>query len=133
MPGLPASTNLLEGTAVTRTSTKLLAGLAVTALAAAALAAVVNHRLGQKPDHDARARLDELDARLDAAENPGSDRPSTRFGRILDNLQRGEGVSVGRLRRWITGVRDGTLSPEQATVAESDFGALEREADQGGV
>jgi len=118
---------------MTKPSTKLIAGLAVATLAAAALAAVVNYRLGQKPDHDARARLDELDARLDAAGSPDSGRPSTRIGRILDNLQRGEGISVGRLRRWITGVRDGTLSPEQATVAESDFDALEREADQGGV
>ena len=114
-------------------STKIIAGLAVATLAAGALAAVVNYRLGQKPDHDARARLDELDARLDVAENPGSDRPSTRIGRLLDNLQRGEGISVGRLRRWIRGVRDGTLSPEQATVAESDFDALEREADRDGV
>ena len=30
-------------------------------------------------------------------------------------------------------MRQGTLSDEQATLAESDFDALEREADQGGV
>jgi hypothetical protein len=53
--------------------------------------------------------------------------------RVLDSLQRTQGISAGRLRHWIAGVRHGTLSDDQAAVAESDFGALEREADQGGV
>jgi hypothetical protein len=118
---------------VTRTTTKALAGVAVAALAAAGVAAVVNYRRGQKPDPEERAHLDELDARLNVAEEPGSDTPPGRIGRILDSLQRNQGISVGRLRSWISGVRQGTLSPEQATVAESDFDALEREADQGGV
>jgi len=112
---------------VARTTTKVLAGVAVAALAAAAVAAVVNYRQGRQPDDDERANLDELDARLDPAEGPG------RTGRILDSLQRNRGISVPRLRRWITGVRQGTLGPGQAIVAESDFEALEREADQGGV
>jgi hypothetical protein len=118
---------------VTRTTTKVLAGVAVAALAAAGVAAVVNHRRGQEPDPDERAYLDELDARLDQAEKSSSDTPPGRIGRVLDSLQRNQGISVGRLRRWVTGVRQGTLSPEQATVAESDLDALEREADQGGA
>jgi len=118
---------------VTRTTTKVLAGVAVAALAAAGVAAVVNYRRGQRPDPDEHAHLDELDARLDAAENPGGDAAPSHIGRILDGLQRNQGVSIGRLRRWITGVKQGTLSPEQASVAESDFDSLEREADQGGV
>jgi hypothetical protein len=118
---------------VTRTTAKVLAGVAVAALAATAVAAVVNYRRGQKPDPDERAHLDELDARLSMAEEPGSDTPPGRIGRVLDSLQRNQGISVRRLRRWITGVRQGTLSPEQATLAESDFDALEREADQGGL
>jgi hypothetical protein len=116
-----------------RTTTKVLAGVALATLAAAGVAAVVNHRRGQKPDPEERAHLDELDTRLDVAEEPHSDAPPGRIGRILDSLQRNQGISVGRLRSWITGVRQGTLSPEQAAVAESDFDALEREADQGGV
>jgi len=118
---------------VTRKTTKVLAGVAVAALAAAGVAAVVNYRRGQKLDPDERAHLDELDARLNMAEQPGTGTPPGRIGRILDGLQRRQGISVGRLRRWITGVKQGSLTPEQATVAESDFGALEREADQGGV
>lgn len=116
-----------------RTTTKVLAGVAVAALAAAGVAAVVNYRRGHKPDPDERAHLDELDARLSDAEEPGSETPPGRIGRILESLQRNQGISVGRLRGWITGVRQGTLSPEQAAVAESDFDALERQADQGGV
>jgi hypothetical protein len=118
---------------VTRTTTKVLAGVAVAALAAAGVAAVVNYRRGQKPDPDEHAHLDELDARLTEADASGSDTPPGRIGRILDGLQRSQGISVGRLRRWITDVKRGTLSPEQAIVAESDLSALEREADQGGV
>lgn len=118
---------------MTRTTTKVIAGVAVAALAAAGAAAVVNYRRGLRPDPEQRARLDELDARLDGAEEPGSGTPPDHIGRILNSLQRNQGISVGRLRSWITGVRQGTLSPEQAIVAESDFDALEREADQGGV
>jgi hypothetical protein len=111
----------------------VLAGVAVAALAAAGVAAVVNYRRGQKPDPEERAYLDELDARLTAADESGSDTPPSRIGRILGSLQRSQGISVRRLRRWINDVKKGTLSPEQAIVAESDLGALEREADQGGV
>lgn len=117
---------------MTRSSTNLLAGVAVAALAAAVVAAVVNYRQGQKPDPGERAKLDELDARLTLAAGPGNAAPG-RLGRILDGLQRNQGVSVGRLRAWITGTRQRTLSPEQTIMAESDFGALEKVADQGGV
>jgi hypothetical protein len=111
----------------------VLAGIAVAALAAAGVAAVVNYRRGHNPDPEVHAHLDELDARLNAAEEARGNTPPSRIGRILDSLQRNQGISVGRLRSWITGARLGTLSPEQATVAESDFAALEREADQGGA
>jgi hypothetical protein len=111
----------------------VLAGVAVAALAAAALAAVVDHRLGRKPGPQERARLDELEARLDLAEQPGTDTPQARTARMLDGLQRTDGISIRRLRNWLTGLKNGTLSPEQATVAESDFDALEREADRGGL
>lgn len=114
-------------------STKVLAGVAVAALAAAGVAAVVNYRQGRRPDPEQRAYLEELDARLEAAEGPGTDAQPGRLGRILDTLQRNRGVSVRRLRSWINGVRQGTLSPEQATVAESDLDALERDAAQSGV
>jgi len=116
-----------------RTTTKVLAGVAVTALAAAGVAAVVNYRRGQQPDPAEHAHLDELDARLRVADEPDPATPPGRIARILDNLQRNQGISVGRLRGWIAGMRQGTLSDEQATLAESDFDALEREADQGGV
>ena len=67
------------------------------------------------------AHLDALNARLEvSAASDG--RPAAESG-----------ISVERLRRWITGVRQGTLCPEEATLAESDLGALEREADQGGI
>lgn len=106
-------------------SAKVLTGVAVAALAAAGAAAVVNYRQGRRPDPEQRAYLEELDARLEAAEGPGADPPPGRLGRILDTLQRNRGVSVRRLRGWINGVRRSTLSPEQANVAESDFDALE--------
>jgi hypothetical protein len=119
---------------VTRTTTtKVLAGIALATLAAAAVAAIVNHRQGHKPDPDGPAYLDELDVRLNAAEQPGSDKRVGLIGRILDGMQRNQDISVTRLRRWIAGMRQGTLSPEQAIVAESDFDALEREAQQGGL
>jgi hypothetical protein len=111
----------------------VLAGVAVAALAAAGVAAIVNYRQGRRPDPEQRAYLEELDARLEGAERPGGDTPPGRLGHILETLQRNRGVSVGRLRSWIHGVRGRTLSPEQAAVAESDFDALERDADQGGV
>ena len=118
---------------MTRTTTKVLAGVAVATLAAAGVAAVVNSRRGRKPDPYERAYMDELDARLKMAGKPGSGAQPSRIWRTLDSLQRNQGISVGRLRSWIAGVRQGTLSPEQAIGAENDFGALEREADQGGV
>jgi hypothetical protein len=105
----------------------------VAALAAAGVAAVVNYRRGLRPDPQDHAQLDELDARLKVVEEPDGGTPPSRVGRVLDGLQRTQDISVRRLRRWITGVRQGTLTPEQAVVAESDFSALEREADQGGV
>jgi hypothetical protein len=116
-----------------RTTARVLAGVAVAALAAAGVAAVIRFRQGQKPDLDERAYLDGLDVRLDEVEEPDSDIQSSRVGRVIENLQRNRGIEVARLRRWIAGLRHGPLSPEQATVAESDFDALEREADQGGV
>jgi hypothetical protein len=114
-------------------TTKVLAGVAVAALAAAGVAAVVNYRLGRRPDPRQHAYLEELDARLEVTETSGSDTSPGGLGRILDALQRNRGVSAGRLRIWINGMRRGTLSAEQATLAESDFDALERDADQGGV
>jgi hypothetical protein len=109
----------------------VLAGVAVAALAAAGVAAVVIHREGRRPDSEQRAYLAELDARLEVAEGAGDAQPG--LGRVLGALRRNRGVSAGRLRSWISGVQRGTLSPEQATMAESDFEALERGADQGGL
>jgi hypothetical protein len=122
-----------RGAAMTKTTTRVLAGVAVAALAAAGVAAVMRYRLGQKPHPDERAHLDELEARLDEVEVPDENISQTRVGRVVENLQRNQGISVARLRQWITGLRHETLSPEQATVAESDFDALEREADKGGA
>jgi hypothetical protein len=116
-----------------KTTTRVLAGVAVAALAAAGVAAVIRYRQGQKPDPDERAHLDELEARLSEVEEPDKNIPPTRIDRVVENLQRNRGISAARLRQWIAGLRHGTLSPEQATVAESDFDALEREADQGGA
>ncbi len=116
-----------------KTTAGVLASVAVAGLAAAGVAAVVRYRQGQKPDSGEHAYLDELEARLrDVEESPADMRP-TRVGRLIEHLQRSQGISAVRLRRWISGLRNGTLSPEQATVAESDFDALEREADQGGL
>lgn len=114
-------------------NTKVLASVAVAALAAAGVAAVVDYRRGQKLDSGQHVYLNELDTRLAMAEGPGGDTPPSGLGRILDGLQRHQGITVGRLRGWITGVRIGTLSPEQATAAESDFDSLEREAGKDGV
>jgi hypothetical protein len=109
----------------------VLTGVALAALAAAAVAAAVNHRRGMRPDSDEHAHLDELDVRLSAAQQPGTTQNG--MARLLDGLLRNRGISIGRLRTWVHGVRQGSLSSEQAVVAESDFAALEREADQSGM
>ena len=118
-----------------KTTTRVLAGAAVAALATAGVAAVIRYRQGHKPDPEQRAHLDELEARLHEVEGPGpgKDIKSKSVGQAVDRLQRDQGISAARLRQWITGLRHGTLSPEQAIVAESDFEALERVADQGGA
>jgi hypothetical protein len=118
---------------MTKATTRVLAGVAVAALAAAGVAAVIRYRQGQQPHPDEAAQLDELEARLYDAEGPDKGTPPTRVGRVVENLHRNQGISVARLRQWIAGLRHRTLSPDQATVAESDFDALEREADQGGA
>jgi hypothetical protein len=118
---------------MTRTTTRVLAGVAVAALATAGVATVIRYRQGQKPHPAQREHLDELEARLYELDEPGKNIPSADVSRVVDRLQRDHGISAGRLRRWITGLRRGTLSPEQAIVAESDFEALEREADQRGA
>ena len=115
---------------MTKTTTKVMAGVALAALAAAGVAAVIRYRQGQQPHPDERAHLDELETRLSEVEEPDKSIPPTRISRIVEDLQRNQGISVARLRQWITGLRHGTLSPEQATVAESDFDSLERQADQ---
>src|SRR4029450_12732080 len=115
-----------------KTTTGVLAGVAVAALAAAGVAAVIRYRQGQKPDPDEHAHLDELQARLDEVQEPDQAAPPTRVGRVIENLQRNQGISVTRLRQWITGLRHGTLRPEQATVAESAFGGPERGGGTGG-
>jgi hypothetical protein len=118
---------------MTKATTRVLAGVAVAALAAAGVAAVVRYRQGHKPDLEERAQLDELEARLVEVEESDNGGSPTRVGRITDNLRRNQDISSARLRQWIARLRHGTLSPEQATVAESDFDALEREAGQHGV
>ena len=114
-------------------STRVLGGVSLADLAAAGIAAAVKYRRGLLSDADERAHLDELDARLAAVARLGSRTSSDQVGRIFEGLQRNRGITVGGLRRWIAGVTQGSLSLEQAVVAESDFGVLEREADQGGV
>jgi len=113
--------------------TRVLAGVAVATLAAAGVAAVLRYRQGHKPQPDEHASLEELEARLSEAEEPDQDTPTTHVRRIVEVLHRSQGITVARLRQWTAGIRHGTLSPEQAAVAESDFDALEREADQRGV
>jgi len=63
-----------------------------------------------------------------AGESDGNEPPS-RIGRILENLMRNQGISVGHLRRWIAGVRQGALSPaavphreRRAPRAEQEYG-----------
>jgi hypothetical protein len=118
---------------MTKTTTRVLAGVAVAALAAAGAAAVVRYRQGQTPHPDERAHLDELEARLQEVEEPDKNGARAHVDRVFDDLHRNQGISVARLRQWIARLRHGTLSPEQTTVAESDFDALEREADQRGA
>jgi hypothetical protein len=118
---------------MTKPTMRVMAGVAVSALATAGVAAVIRYRQGRKPDPEERAYLEELEVRLYEVDGPGKDIPTTRVGRVVERLQRDQGISVARLRQWVTSLRQGTLSPEQAIVAESDFEALEREADQGGV
>jgi hypothetical protein len=118
---------------MTKTTTRVLAGVAVATLAAAGVAAVMRYRQGHKPRPEEHAYLEELEARLNEVDRPDKSGPPSGVGRTVGDLQRNRGISVARLRQWIAGLRHGTLSPEQATVAESDFDALEREADQHGV
>jgi hypothetical protein len=89
---------------MTKTTTRVLAGVAVAALAAAAVAAVIRYRQGQTPDPDESAQLDELEARLYEVEEPDKDIPPIRVGRVVEDLQRNQGISVPRLRQWITGL-----------------------------
>jgi hypothetical protein len=117
---------------MTKKSTRVLAGVAVAALAATAVAAAVRYRQGHAPHPDEHAHLEELEARLHEAE-PGDGREPSGVSRIFQNLQRNQGISVARLRQWITGLKQQALSRDQTTVAESDFGALEWEADQRGL
>lgn len=118
---------------MTKTTTRVLAGVAVAVLAAAGVAAVVGYRQGQTPHPDERAQLDELEVRLHDVEEPDKNIAPTHVGRVFQDLHRNQGISVARLRLWIARLRQGTLSPEQADMAESDFDALEREADQRGA
>jgi hypothetical protein len=110
-----------------------LAGVAVAGLAAAAVAAIVRYRQGQEPASDELAHLDELEARLHEADEPATNAAATPVRRVIQDLRRNQDVSAARLRRWIVGLRRGTLTTEQANVAESDFDALEREARQRGA
>ena len=118
---------------MTKATTRVLAGVAIAALAGAGVAVVIRYRQGQRPQPDDHAHLDELEARLTEVEAPEKNASQTHVGRVLADLDRNHGISVARLRRWIAGLRHGTLSPEQATIAESDFDVLEREADQRGA
>jgi hypothetical protein len=118
---------------MTKATTRVLAGVAVATLAAAGVAAVIRYRQGQEPHPDESAHLDELETRLYEVEEPDAGGPPSRVSRLIADLQRNQDISIARLRQWITGLRHKTLSPEQATVAESDFDTLEREADQRGA
>jgi hypothetical protein len=116
-----------------KTTGKVLAGVAVAVLAGAGVAAVIRYRQGHQLPEEEADHLEELDARLSEIETAEKGVTPSRLGKIVQNLERNQGISVARLRRWITGLRKGELSEEQATAAESDFDALEREADQGGA
>src|SRR6185312_13001333 len=112
-----------------KTTATVLAGVAVAVLAGAGVAAVIRYRQGHQPHPEEADHLDELDARLSEIEATDTSGAPPRLVKIVQNLERNQGISVARLRRWITGLRKGDLSEEQATAAESDFDALEREAD----
>ena len=118
---------------MTKPTTRVLAGVAVAALATTAVAAAVRYRQGHAPHPDDHVHLDELEARLHQVETGDNHRQPTHTGRVVQRLHRNQGISVARLRLWITGLRQANLSREQATIAESDFGALEREADERGA
>jgi hypothetical protein len=120
------------GAAMSKVTSRVLAGVAVATLAAAGAAAVIRYRQGRQAPAEERDHLDELQVRLTEAAAPGDLQPA-RVRRVVESLQRNQGISTARLMRWIAALRHGTLTPEQATVAESDFDALEREADQGGA
>ena len=117
---------------MSKATSRVLASVAVATLAAAGVAAVIRHRQGRQAPDDEHAHLDELQVRIIEAAAPGDLQPA-RVRRVVESLQRNQGISAARLVRWIAALRHGTLTPEQAIVAESDFDALEREADQGGV
>jgi hypothetical protein len=117
---------------MSKATSRVLAGVAVATLAATGVAAVLRDRQGRRAPADEHAHLDELQVRLTEASAPGELQPA-RVRRVIESLLRNQGISAARLVRWIAALRHGTLSSEQATVAESDFAALEREADQGGV
>jgi hypothetical protein len=117
---------------MSKATSRVLASVAIATLAAAGVAAVIRHRQGRQAADDEHARLDELKVRLTETAPPGDLQPA-RVRRVIENLQRNQGISAAQLVRWIAALRHGTLTPEQAVVAESDFDALEREADQGGA
>jgi hypothetical protein len=117
----------------TRTTKGVLAGVGIAAVAAACVTAVIRYRLGHEPTPEDRAGLDTLATQLDEADGFESNARPGGVARMLGTLQRTQGLSTTQLRRWIAGVREGTLTPEQATIAESDLGILEREADEVGL
>lgn len=120
------------GAAMSKTASRVLASVAVATLAAAGVAAVIRHRQGRQAPAGERAHLDELQLRLNEAATRGDPQPA-RVRRVVESLERNQGISTARLVRWIAALRRGTLTPEQATVAESDFDALERAAAQDGI
>lgn len=61
--------------------------------------------------------------------DPVASRPG-RLNRVVETLERSHGVSVSRLR-GSAGIRQEAMTPVQAAATESDFDALEREADRG--
>src|SRR5690349_466292 len=97
-----------------KTTKRVLAGVAVAALATAGVAAVMRYRQGQKPRPDEHAHPEEVAARLDEVDEPDKSAASSSVGRVVKNLERNHGSSVTRLRRWISGLRHGTLSEEEA-------------------
>ena len=116
-----------------KAQTRILAGVAVAALAAAGVATVIRYRQGHRLQPDDTAHLDELEARLDELDGPQPTAPPTRFARTVEDLGRNRGISVARLRQWIAGLKHGTLTSDQAILAESDFDTLEHEAGRHGT